>query len=515
MTSMTLPGRIDLEQFRLRRFVEELIELGEVEVHAQPIALADISAAIEASPKASLFKDAGPEHFEIVGAVGGSRRRYAAAFGGADERKLAQEYASRMRNPQSVVEVAPGDAPVQEVVLTGDAVDLTRLPFHVQHELDGAPYISSAIDYAVDPVTGKRNVGCRRLMLRSRTSLRTNLTQMSDLKRMFLTAVDRGEHLPVNFAIGAHPLDFLAACVRLPIQDEFALVGTMRGAPLPMVRAVSNGLLVPADAEVVVEGYFDKAGYTEIEGPYGEFLGYYGPAHIDPVFHATAIMMRKDALHQTVLHGSRHIGRTEHAQQCAILTEARIWQVLGEAGMVPAAVSAVPSASGLLHARVALARGAKEQARSVITALLEIPFLKQVYVVDADVDVFADEQIEWAMANRFRADRDLVVMPGQLAFPMDVTAGADRLTAKAGFDLTGPLARSGVEALVVHAPRIAASAARFATVEQALFTRPMHFVELMDALGSRDGREIVLALETLREKDLLARGENGEWILKR
>jgi hypothetical protein len=98
---------------------------------------------------------------------------------------------------------------------------------------------------------------------------------------------------------------------------------------------------------------------------------------------------------------------------------------------------------------------------------------------------------------------------------MDVTAGADRLTAKAGFDLTGPLARSGVEALVVHAPRIAASAARFATVEQALFTRPMHFVELMDALGSRDGREIVLALETLREKDLLARGENGEWILKR
>src|SRR5262249_8432030 len=143
----------------------------------------------------TLFKDAGPEHFEIVGAVGGSRRRYALAFGGTDERNLAQEYASRMTKPQPVVEIAPGDAPVQDVVATGSDIDLTALPFHVQHQFDGAPYISSAIDYCVDPATGKRNVGCRRLMLRSRTTMRSNLTQMSDLKRMFLAAVERGEHL--------------------------------------------------------------------------------------------------------------------------------------------------------------------------------------------------------------------------------------------------------------------------------------------------------------------------------
>ena len=99
-----------------------------------------------------------------------------------------------------------------------------------------------------------------------------------------------------------------------------------------MARGVSNGLPVPADAELVIEGYFDKAGYTEIEGPYGEFLGYYGPAHIDPVFHVTAITMRKDVLHQTVLHGAVKIARTEHAHQCAILTEARIRQVLARRG---------------------------------------------------------------------------------------------------------------------------------------------------------------------------------------
>jgi 3-polyprenyl-4-hydroxybenzoate decarboxylase len=89
---MAAAAGIDFERFRLRRFVEHLIEIGEVEVHAEPVALADISGIIEASPKATLFKNAGPEHFEIVGAVGGSRRRYAEAFGHRDERTLAQEF---------------------------------------------------------------------------------------------------------------------------------------------------------------------------------------------------------------------------------------------------------------------------------------------------------------------------------------------------------------------------------------------------------------------------------------
>jgi 2,5-furandicarboxylate decarboxylase 1 len=511
---MASRARIDLDQFRLRRFVEHLIDLGEVEIHDRPVALSDISGFIEASPKATLFKDAGPEHFEIVGAVGGSRRRYAAALGLSDERALAHEYARRLKNPQTVVEIPRGEAPVQEVVVTGDAVDLTRLPFHVQHQYDGAPYISSAIDYSVDPVSGRRNVGCRRLMLRSRTTMRSNLTQVSDLKRMFLEAVERGEHFTVNFAVGSHPLDLLAASVRPP-DDEFARVATVRGAPLAMTRAVSNDLLVPADAELIIEGYFDKAGDTEIEGPYGEFLGYYGPAHIDPVFHVTAITHRKDVLHQTVLHGTRHMARAEHAHQCSIITETRIWQTLGEAGITPVAVYAQPSATGLLHARVSLPRRPGGQARAATAALLALPLLKHVYVLDEDVDVFSDDDVEWAMANRFRADRDLVVLPGQMTFFMDVMAGPDRLTTKAGFDLTGPFARSGVETLVARAPKIERSSPRYQTVEQALAARPMHFTELMATLGSNDGREIVLALDALREEGKLARGENGEWSLKR
>jgi len=511
---MTAVPRADMEQFRLRRFVDHLQELGEVETHTEPVDLADISAIIETSPKATLFKNAGPERFEIVGAVGGSRRRLAAAFGLCDVRALAAEYARRMQNPQKAFEIAQGEAPVQQVVLTGNAIDLTRLPFHVQHQYDGAPYISSAIDYSIDPVNGRSNVGCRRLMLRSRTTMRSNLTQVSDLRRIFMEAVARGEHLTVNFAIGSHPLDFVTASVRASALDEFDLVGTIRGAPLPMVRAVSNGLLVPADAEVIVEGYFDKAGYSEPEGPYGEFLGYYGPVHVDPVYHVTAITMRKDALHQTVLHGTRRLAQAEHSHQSGVIIEARIVQLLKEAGIVAAAIYAVASAGGLMHARVALARQSKDRARDAITTLLAIPFLRHVYIVDEDIDVFSDEDIEWAMANRFRADQDLVLVPGQMAFIMDVMAGGDRLTTKAGFDLTAPLAKDGIEARVVSPPRIE-KAARYQTVEQALAARPMYFAELMTSLGSKDGREIILALDVLREKGQVTRGENGEWALRK
>ena len=129
-------------------------------------------------------------------------------------------------------------------------------------------------------------------MLRSRNTLRSNLTQPSDLRRIYIACAERKQRLPVSFVIGAHPCDFLAATSKAPI-DEFELIARIRGETLPMVRGVSNNVPVPADAELVIEGYFDEAGYSEIEGPYGELYGLYGPMHPDPVFHVTAITMRK------------------------------------------------------------------------------------------------------------------------------------------------------------------------------------------------------------------------------
>jgi 2,5-furandicarboxylate decarboxylase 1 len=513
LQTLKLPGgTAAFDKFRLRSFVEHLREIGELVVHEEPIALAEISAAVAATPKAVLFKDVGTEHYEIVAAVSGSRRRLAAAFG-VDERQVAHEYMRRLGNPQPVIEVQSRDAPVHQVVQIGDDVDLTRLPFHLQHEYDGGVYISAAIDYAVDPATGKRNVGCRRLMLRGRREMRSNLTDASDLKNMYLGCLSRGERLPVSFVVGSHPLDYLAATQKQSV-DEFALVGTLRGEPVPMVRGVTNGILVPADAEVVIEGYFDEQGYREMEGPYGEFYGLYGPMHIDPVFHATAVTMRADALHQTVLHAGRFVGRMDSANLASLNSEVAAWRVLRAARIEPVAINFALASNGRQHVRVSLRRGAPGQARLAIAALFSLLTVKHVFVVDEDVDVFSDEEMEWAMSARFRADRDLIVATDMPGFYADPIAGESRMITKAGFDLTAPLGQPDtIDYQRAYAPVIGKAAPRFRSVVEALGSNAMHFGELLAALGSPDGREIALELDALREQGALTRLPNGEWAL--
>jgi 2,5-furandicarboxylate decarboxylase 1 len=511
--SATIAGqKPDLEKFRLRPFVERLRELGEVELYEAPISLAKLSSVIEASPKALHFKRVGPEGFEMVAAVSGSRKRLAAAFG-VDHRVVAAEFARRIANPQPIVEVPSAAAPVHQVVKTGADIDVARLPFHVQHELDGSAYISSGIDYSIDPKTGKTNVGCRRLMLRGRQELRSNLTDMSDLKRCYLACVERGEKLPVSFAIGSHPLDYLAATSKLPV-DEFGLVATLRGEPVPMVRGITNGVPAPADAEMILEGYFDELGYREHEGPYGEFYGFYGPVHIDPVFHVTAITMRRDVLHQTVLHSGRYLSRTDSANLGSLQAELAVWRVLRAARIEPVAVNCVPATNGRQHVRVALKHGAPGQARAAIMALFSIVGVKHAYIVDDDIDVFSDEQIEWAMSARFQADRDLIVQNGLPAFYAEPVPSADGTVAKAGFDLT---VKWGEPNRIDHRRAWAAQftgPARYQTVGQALAAGPAHFAQIVEGVGSSDGREVALELEDMAARGLVQRTEDGAWVLK-
>ncbi|HXW42410.1 MAG TPA: UbiD family decarboxylase domain-containing protein, partial [Xanthobacteraceae bacterium] len=153
---------LDFDKYRLRSFVERLTALGEVEVHERAVPLTELSAIIERTDKAVLFKKAGPEQVELVAKTGGSRRRLAVAFETTED-KLYDEYFKRLANPQPLFEVPSDDAPVHTVKITGKDVDLAKLPFHPQHAFDGSCYCSAAIDYVIDPATGRRNVGCRRL----------------------------------------------------------------------------------------------------------------------------------------------------------------------------------------------------------------------------------------------------------------------------------------------------------------------------------------------------------------
>src|SRR3989440_2630958 len=311
---------MDLHAFRLRRFLESLppAELQRVE---EPVELGDVAAVHDGNAKAVWFARAGGA--ELAANVTASRSPLAIAFGPTPDQLLA-EVLKRLGEPQAVTEVK--HSPAQEV-LERDP-DLTALPVHLQHGYDGAPYISASIDFTRD--ASRTNVGIRRLMLRGRREAGVDLNAPSDLRAIYQAAVGRRERLPIAFVVGSHPVDHVAAAMRLP-GDELALMASLRGAPLPVVKCKTNDLRVPADAEDVIEGYLDERGYVEPEGPYGEFLGYYGALQTNPVFHLTAITHRKDAIFQTATINGRTLARTDPAQLNALRVEVSVWRALAAA----------------------------------------------------------------------------------------------------------------------------------------------------------------------------------------
>ena len=512
-TKTRIRSDIDMEKYRLRRFVDRLVEMGEVEVHEEPVPLTGVSAIMEGTDKAVLFKKAGPDRVELVAKTAGNRKRLAAAFGVAED-KLYDEYFKRLATPHPVVEVPSDEAPVHEVVLTGKEVDLTKLPFYPHHAYDGSCYLSSAIDYTIDPVTGRRNVGCRRLSLRNRYETGTNVTAPSDLKRIYQGCVARGEKLPVTFTVGSHPLDFVAATSRVP-NDELALVAHFRGEKAAVVKSVTNDILVPADAEITLEGYLDERGYVEPEGPYGEYMGYYGAIHLDPVFHCTAITMRRDALHHTLMHGSAFVlDQTDSAVISAMRTEAEAMRILKGAVREPVAAYLRSVSGGSNTLRVSIKQRSYGEAKAAIAALFGgIMRLKHVYVFDDDIDIHNDRQVDWAMGTRFQADQDLMVLQGMVGMTMDPSLQGRRTGAKSGFDCTRPFGRDGEIPLTRSAAKVFKGPARFQTVEQALTSSPMFYADIVEAIGSQDGREVACVLDGLRQSGKLGRDRDGRYYM--
>jgi 2,5-furandicarboxylate decarboxylase 1 len=502
------------ERFRLRNFVENLVDLGECEVRAEPIDLVDVGAVLDGNPHAVHFKSVGPEKAELVGNVMGSRRRLAHALD-TDERGLLGTLNERLNRLHPPVKVSSQQAPVQQVVLKGDDADLCALPVHLQHGADGAPYISAGIDYALFPGTGFTNVGCRRIMLRGPRQAGVDLIAPSDMRAIYLEAAARNEPVPVAYAVGSHPADYLAAMVALHSVNELDVVGAVRGQPMPVVKCVTSEIHVPADAEYVIEGVLDPAGHVEPEGPYGEYVGYYGVVKRNPVLHVTAITHREDALFQTVTIGGRFLARTDTAQLSTMKTESAAWAALMTSVREPLAVYATPSSGGMYNVRVSLRQRVPGDARNAIAAIFgSHAEAKHVFAFDPDIDVFSGEETDWALATRFQADRDLIVGSGFRVVPLDPSLGGARTGAKLGFDCTIPFGKTDAFEFSVPMPPSIKKTTPHKSAVAALAAGPASFLELMAALGSKDGREIVRELDALYASHRLGRLDDGRYVLK-
>jgi len=347
--------------------------------------------------------------------------------------ELAGAFSARQNQPIPPVELSA--APVHEVLRLGDEVDLTQVPLLTHYDVNAAPYITAGIVVAADPDTGVRNTSYNRLMLDGKRELRIFMAVGRHLGTLHNKAERRGEPLPIAIIIGVHPLFSLGAQAFTPsTDDEYAVIGGMMGEALRVVRAKTVPMVIPADAEMVIEGRILPHIRRE-EGPFGEFTGHAVSKDERQVVEVTAITHRKNYIFQDV-----HAGYTEHKLMGAVPREAALIKAVRQT--VPTVKNVCMPVSGncRFHAYVSIAKRTPGQAKNAICAAFASDMLlKHVIIVDDDIDVFDEEQVLWAVSNRFQADRGLVVIPNAQGSELDPSAGPGGINAKMGLDATKPL----------------------------------------------------------------------------
>jgi 4-hydroxy-3-polyprenylbenzoate decarboxylase len=324
----------------------------------------------------------------------------------------------------------------QEVVLRGDEVDLGRLPVQTCWPGDAGPFITLPAVITRDPRTGQRNVGMYRMQVLGPRSTAMHWQIHKDGRADYLFTEGRME---VAVALGLDPISAYSASAPLPKHiDEFMMAGFLRGEPLDLVKGVTVDLEVPADAEIVLEGYIDKGELAD-EGPFGDHTGYYTPAEQFPVFNVTAITMRKDAIYPSIVVG-------KPPQEDAWLGKATERIFLPAVKMtVPEIVDYDLPVAGAFHnlCIISIKKAFPGHAQKVMHAIWGLGMLsltKGIVVVDEHVDVHDYAQVMFYVGANVDPKRDVLITEGPLDH-LDHAPTLQFVGGKIGIDATakGPL----------------------------------------------------------------------------
>ena len=372
--------------------------------------------------------------WRVLGGLFATRKLIALALGIPEDRLLEQYLTlEEKRIPPEIVETGP----VKEICWKGDQVDLRRLPMVTHSEKDCGPYVTIGVQIGKDPDTGIRNVSIHRMLLLGKDRLSLWAPADHHLGRMILKAEDKGKGMEVATAIGVDPAIIIGSQAKVPWGvDEFYVAGGLRGAPVKLVPCETIDVEVPAAAEIVIEGVAIP-GERVPDGPYGEYPGCYSEAKQSPVVKVTAITMRQNPIYQTALTGfpvTENHTLIEYANAAVIYREAR--KIVPEVK----AVHVTPGGTFRHHVVVSVKKRHDEEARNVIVGLLALGLgLKQVTVVDEDIDVRDPVDVEWALSTRMQPDQDIIIVPRLACSTLDPSAPKPRTTAGWGIDATMPL----------------------------------------------------------------------------
>ncbi len=346
---------------------------------------------------------------------------------GVTKQDLSTRVNHAYMNPIPPVAVSSG--PVQEVVLTGDGLDLCKLPAMMYHDTDAGPYITAGIVFAKDPDTGVFNLSYNRLMVKGKDRLGIFMTVGKHLNSIYSKTEETGRPLEVAVAIGNHPAWAIGALAIGPYEEEeLGIIGALKGSPLEMVRCKTVDCMVPAGAEIVLEGEIEPFTREE-EGPFGEFTGYATRPGNNPVLHLKAITHRNDPVYQDICGGQHR----EHLVLATIPMEANYLRAVR--GAVPEVEAVrVPAPFTLI---ISMRKKYEGQARTAMLAAFNADlYLKHAIVVDHDIRISDLQHVLWAIATRTQAERDIFIVPRVRGSGLDPSADQLGVVDKMGIDAT-------------------------------------------------------------------------------
>jgi 4-hydroxy-3-polyprenylbenzoate decarboxylase len=411
-----------------------------------------VDRTVKAGGPALLFENPkGARHALLVNQFG-TERRMCLAFGVERLDDVARKVSDvlEMQPPQGLMDKVRGlqklksiadsraqtvrKGPVYEVVLRGDDVDLSLLPVQRCWPSDPAPFITLPAVITKDPRSGTRNVGMYRMQVIDRATTFMHWQIHKDGRADWLATDGR---IPVAVALGLDPITAYSASAPLPKHiDELMMAGFLRGAPVELVRAITIELEVPAHAEIVLEGYVEQGDLTD-EGPFGDHTGYYTPIEPFPVFHLTALTMRRDAIYPSIV-----VGKPPAEDAWLGKATERIFLPAIRAS-VPEIVDYDLPVAGAFHncAIVSIRKTYPAQAKKAMHAIWGLGLLsltKTVIVVDAHVDPHDYAQVAFYAGANVDPSRDVVLAEGP-ADQLDNATVRQFVGGKLGIDATAKL----------------------------------------------------------------------------
>jgi 2,5-furandicarboxylate decarboxylase 1 len=320
-------------------------------------------------------------------------------------------------------------------VVTGEDVDVRRIPIPTHAVGDGGPFITGGVTVSKDPVSGRGNLSYNRMQVKGARLMGFDVNEWRHVRQFMDVQEAKNAPLPIAVAIGLDPAISIAAGARYD-GDELCIAGAIRGAGIPVCRGVTVDVDIPAAAEIVIEGVIPPH-ERQGEGPLAEFHGYFGRIWESPVFQVTAVCWRDNPIFQTIIPGW-----VEHVYIGNVLPREPL--LLNFAQHISRNVTGLhiaPYGSGFL-AIVALNKKNPGEPRNVALGVFAAHVnVKWCIVVDADVDIYDPADVMWALTTRVDWQKDVFIIPGAQGHEMDPTADTRGVHAKIGVDATADKGR--------------------------------------------------------------------------